>query len=440
AVDRGLRVQPHVKTTMAPGSRVVTRYLDQAGLTSYLEKLGFYLVGYGCTVCIGGSGPLATAEIEAQVKERDLNVVAVLSGNRNFEGRIHPLVKSSYLASPPLVVAYALAGTVATDLTAKPLGTDRDGQAVYLKDIWPTQEEVNDLMGTAITKEMYTTEYGTILEGDRYWKTMPSPTGAMFEWDPASTYVQEPPFFKDLGEAKDVADIADARVLVMVGDSVTTDHISPAGSFPPASPAGEYLQTLGVKPEDFNQYGTRRGNHEVLIRGTFANIRLRNQLVQREGWWTRHIPSGEEMTIYDAAGRYRSEGTPLVVLAGKEYGSGSSRDWAAKGPLLLGVRAVLAETFERIHRSNLVGMGILPMQYLTGESAASLRLTGDEAFTIGGLATLAPRAVLEVEAKRPNGEIVRFKATARVDDPVDLDYLRHGGVLPMVFRELLATS
>jgi aconitate hydratase len=303
----------------------------------------------------------------------------VLSGNRNFEGRIHPLVKSSYLASPPLVVAYALAGTVATDLSRQPLGTDPDGRPVFLKDIWPTQDEVNDVMGTAITKEMYTTEYGKILEGDRYWKTMPSPTGAMFAWDPASTYVQEPPFFKNLGEAKDVADVVDARVLVMVGDSVTTDHISPAGSFPPSSPAGEYLQALGVNPVDFNQYGTRRGNHEVLIRGTFANIRLRNQLVQREGWWTRHVPSGEEMPIYDAAQRYKKEGTPLG-------------------------------------------------------------LTGDEAFTIRGLASLAPRAVLDVKAKRPNGEIVRFKATARVADPVDLDYLRHGGVLPMVFRELLATS
>jgi aconitate hydratase len=440
AVERGLTVPPCVKTTMAPGSRVVTRYLDRAGLTPYLEKLGYFLVGYGCTVCIGSTGPLATPEIEQEVKERDLNVVSVLSGNRNFEGRIHPLVKSSYLASPPLVVAYALAGTVKIDLADQPIGNGRDGKPVFLKDIWPTPEEVNAVMGTAITKEMYTTEYGKIFDGDEHWKTMPSPTGAMFGWDTKSTYVQEPPFFKDLGDPKDVPDIASARVLVMVGDSVTTDHISPAGSFPPNSPAGQYLQSLGVKPVDFNQYGTRRGNHEVLIRGTFANVRLRNLLVQREGWWTRHLPDGEEMTIYDAAQRYRNEGTPLVVLAGKEYGSGSSRDWAAKGPLLLGVRAVIAETFERIHRSNLVGMGILPLQYQPGQSAASLGLTGEETFTIRGLGQLAPKATLDVEARRANGEVVRFKAIARVDDPVDLDYMRHGGVLQLVFREYLAKS
>ena len=388
--------------------------------------------------CIGNSGPLATPEIEQEVKERDLNVVAVLSGNRNFEGRIHPLVRSSYLASPPLVVAYALAGTVAIDLSDQPIGNDKVGTPVFLKDLWPTQEEVNTVMGDAITQEMYTTEYGKILEGDRFWKTMPSPTGATFEWDAASTYVQEPPFFKDLGDAKDVADIVDARVLVMVGNSVTTDHISPAGSFPPASPAGQYLQSLGVKPVAFNQYGTRRGNHEVLIRGTFGNIRLRNQLVEREGWWTKHLPSGEEMTIYDAAMRYRDERVPLVILAGKEYGSGSSRDWAAKGPSLLGVRAVIAESFERIHRSNLVGMGILPLQLRAGETAASLGLTGEETFTIRGLGTLAPRAQPDIEAARADGTIVRFKALARVDDPTDIDYLRNGGILTLVLRELLA--
>ena len=438
AVERGLTVPPFVKTTMAPGSRVVTRYLDEAGLTPYLEKLGYYLVGYGCTVCIGSTGPLATPEIEQEVKERDLNVVAVLSGNRNFEGRIHPLIKSSYLASPPLVVAYALAGTVHIDLQDQPIGNGKDGQPVFLKDLWPSPEEVNEVV--AITKEMYATEYGKIFDGDKHWKTMPSPTGSMFAWDPKSTYVQEPPFFQDMSAPKDVADIAGARVLVMVGDSVTTDHISPAGSFPPTSPAGQYLQSLGVKPVDFNQYGTRRGNHEVLIRGTFANIRLRNLLVQREGWWTKHVPTGEEMTIFDASERYRNEGTPLMVLAGKEYGSGSSRDWAAKGPLLLGVRAVIAESFERIHRSNLVGMGILPLQFQPGQSAASLGLTGEEAFTIRGLAGLAPKAVIDVEAKRPSGEVVRFKAIARVDDPVDLDYMRHGGVLQLVFRQLLAKN
>jgi aconitate hydratase len=394
----------------------------------------------GCFTCIGNSGPLATPEIELEVKERDLNVVSVLSGNRNFEGRIHPLVKSSYLASPPLVVAYALAGTVKIDLADQPIGNGKDSKPVFLKDIWPTQEEVNAVMGAAITKEMYTTEYGKVFDGDQRWKTMPSPKGPMFEWDAKSTYVQEPPFFQDVGLEKDVADIENARVLVMLGDSVTTDHISPAGSFPPNSPAGQYLQSLGVKPVDFNQYGTRRGNHEVLIRGTFANIRLRNMLVQREGWWTKHVPSGEELTIYDAAQRYRNERTPLVVLAGKEYGSGSSRDWAAKGPLLLGVRAVVAETYERIHRSNLVGMGVLPLQYQPWQNASSLGLTGEESFTIRGLAKLAPKAMLDVEAKRPTGELVRFKAIARVDDPVDLDYMRHGGVLQLVFRQILAKS
>ena len=440
AVERGLMVKPHVKTTLAPGSRVVTRYLDKAGLTPYLEKLGFYLVGYGCTVCIGQTGPLATPEIEQEVKEHDLNVVSVLSGNRNFEGRIHPLVKSSYLASPPLVVAFALAGTISLDLSDQPIGNDKDGKAVFLKDIWPAPDEVNALIETAITEEMYATEYGRIFDGDEFWKTMPSPTGAIYEWDPRSTYVQEPPFFKDMGDARDVPDIENARVLVMVGDSVTTDHISPAGSIPAASPAGEYLISLGVKPVDFNQYGTRRGNHEVLIRGTFANIRLRNQLVQREGWWTRHLPTGQEMSIYDASTRYQKEGTPLVVIAGKEYGTGSSRDWAAKGPLLLGVRAVIAETFERIHRSNLVGMGILPLQFERGESAATLGLTGEESFTVRGLDRLAPKATLEVEAKRADGRTVRFRVLARVDDPVDVDYLRNGGVLPLVFRQLAARS
>ena len=390
--------------------------------------------------CIGNSGPLATPEIEKEVKDNDLNVVSVLSGNRNFEGRIHPLVKSSYLASPPLVVAYALAGTVHIDLEDEPIGNDKSGKPVFLKDIWPTPDEVNAVMNKAITQEMYATEYGKIFEGDRFWKTMPSPTGAMFKWDSKSTYVHEPPFFKDIAGARDVADIANARVLAVLGDSVTTDHISPAGSIPAASPAGQYLVSLGVKPVDFNQYGTRRGNHEVLIRGTFANIRLRNGLVEREGWWTKHLPSGEEMTIYDASMRYQRERTPLVILAGKEYGSGSSRDWAAKGPLLLGVRAVIAETFERIHRSNLVGMGILPLQYQPGQNAASLGLTGAETFTIRGLNKLAPRAIVDVEARRANGEVVRFRALARVDDPVDIDYMRSGGVLNFVFGELLAKN
>ncbi|MBI2774137.1 MAG: hypothetical protein HYX56_06575 [Chloroflexi bacterium] len=390
--------------------------------------------------CIGNSGPLATPEVEQEIKDHDLNVVSVLSGNRNFEGRIHPLVKSSYLASPPLVVAYALAGTVHIDLSRDPLGTGKNGEPVYLRDLWPSAEEIADVISTAITKDMYEAEYSKIHEGDRFWKTMPAPTGPMYEWDPQSTYVQEPPFFQDLGSAREVDDITGARVLVMLGDSVTTDHISPAGSIPQASPAGQYLISLGVKPIDFNQYGTRRGDHEILIRGTFANPRLRNAMVTREGWWTRHVPSGDEMTIYDAAMRYRSENKPLVVLAGKEYGSGSSRDWAAKGPLLLGVRAVIAESFERIHRSNLVGMGILPLQYEPGSSAASLGLTGDEAFTITGLGRLAPRAPIDVEARRADGTVVRFEALARVDDPVDLDQLRNGGVLPMVLRQIIAAA
>jgi len=441
AVAKGLSVKPHVKTSLAPGSRVVTRYLDKAGLTSALDALGFFLVGYGCTSCIGNSGPLATPEIEKDVKERDLNVVAVLSGNRNFEGRVHPLVRSSYLMSPPLVVAYALAGTVGIDLSTESLGTGRDGKAVFLGDIWPTGEEVQETLRSAITQEMFTTEYGKIFEGDKYWKTMPSPTGSMFAWDAKSTYVQEPPFFQDMGPVRDVKDIEGARVLVQVGDSVTTDHISPAGSIPQASPAGQYLVELGVKPVDFNQYGTRRGNHEVLVRGTFANIRLRNRLVpHKEGWWTKHIPSGDEMSIYDASQRYQKEQTPLIAIAGKEYGSGSSRDWAAKGPLLLGVRAVIAESFERIHRSNLVGMGILPLQFRPGETPTTLGLTGEESFTIRGLDRLAPKAVLDVEANAASGAVTRFKVIARVDDPIDLDYMKNGGVLPLVFRELLAKN
>src|SRR5437588_3535311 len=376
AVERGLSVKPFVKTSLAPGSRVVTRYLDAAGLTPYLEQLGYYLVAFGCTTCIGGSGPLATPEIEQEVKDHDLNVVAVLSGNRNFEGRIHPLVKSSYLASPPLVVAYALAGTVHIDLQDQPIGNGKDGKPVFLKDIWPSPEEVNEVAGRVLKREFFTEEYGKIFEGDRFWKTMPSPTGQLYEWDPKSTYVQEPSFFQDLAPEPParIADVVGARVLAVLGDSVTTDHISPAGSIPSASPAGQYLIAKGVQPKDFNQYGTRRGNHEVLIRGTFANIRLRNLLVEREGWWTRFLPSGEEMTIFDASMRYQRDGTPLVVIAGKEYGTGSSRDWAAKGPLLLGVRAVIAETFERIHRSNLVMMGVLPLEFMPGETPTTLGL------------------------------------------------------------------
>jgi aconitate hydratase len=442
AIEKGLDVKPHVKTTFAPGSRVVTRYLEASGLTPYLEQLGFYLVGFGCTVCIGNTGPLATPEIEQEVKDHDLNVVSVLSGNRNFEGRIHPLVKSSYLASPPLVVAYALAGTVHIDLQDQPLGNAKDGMPVFLKDIWPSPDEVNEVMGRSITQDMFREEYGKIFEGDRFWKTMPSPKGMLYDWDPKSTYVAEPPFFQDFSAKPParIADIVGARALLSVGDSVTTDHISPAGAIPAASPAGQYLIAKGVKPVDFNQYGTRRGNHEVLIRGTFANIRLRNKLAEKEGWWTRHFPSGEEMTIFDAAMRYQKEGTPLVVFAGKEYGSGSSRDWAAKGPNLMGVRAAIAESFERIHRSNLVMMGILPLEFMPGENMASLGLTGEESFTIRGLEQLAPRARLTVEATSADGAKKSFIVLARVDDPTDVEYVRHGGILHQVLRERIAAS
>ena len=442
AIERGLAVKPHVKTTFAPGSRVVTRYLEAAGLTPYFEQLGFYLVGFGCTVCIGNTGPLATPEIEQEVKDHDLNVVSVLSGNRNFEGRIHPLVKSSYLASPPLVVAFALAGTVHIDLQDQPIGNDKQGKPVFLKDIWPTPDEVNAVVGKAITQEMYATEYGKIFQGDRFWKTMPSPTGLSYQWDPNSTYVQEPPFFQNFSATPParIPDIVGARVLVSVGDSVTTDHISPAGAIPAASPAGQYLVSKGVKAVDFNQYGTRRGNHEVLIRGTFANIRLRNKLADKEGWWTRHIPSGDAMTIYDAAVRYQRDGVPLLVFAGKEYGSGSSRDWAAKGPNLMGVRAAIAESFERIHRSNLVMMGVLPLEFTPGETLASLGLTGAETFTIRGLDRLAPRAKLTVEAASADGKKTSFQVLARVDDPTDVEYVRQGGILQQVLRERIAAN
>jgi aconitate hydratase len=441
AVEAGLSVPPFVKTSLAPGSRVVTDYLKQAGLLEYLEKLGFYLVGYGCTTCIGNSGPLADERVEEEVQSRDLNVVAVLSGNRNFEARIHPLVRASYLASPPLVVAYALAGTVHRDLTEDPLGHHAEtGQPVFLRDIWPSAEEVSKVVGECVRQDMFRREYERIYDGDEHWQRMAAPSGQIYEWDPDSTYVQEPPYFEGMKpEPEPMRDVTGGRVLVMVRDSVTTDHISPAGSIPAASPAGQYLVSRGVEKVDFNSYGARRGNHEVMVRGTFANIRLRNEIAGgKEGYWTRHLPSGDEMTIFDAAERYRAEGVPLVVIAGKEYGSGSSRDWAAKGPLLLGVRVVIAESFERIHRSNLVGMGVLPLQFASGDSRQSLGLTGEEEFTVRGLeAGLKPGQQLEVEAKG-DGETKRFKATVRVDNDTELEYMRHGGVLSMVLRHLMA--
>jgi aconitate hydratase len=441
AVELGLKVNPYVKTSLAPGSRVVTDYLQNAGLLEPLERLGFFLVGFGCTTCIGNSGPLASPEIEAAVTKEDLSVVAVLSGNRNFEARIHPLVKASYLASPPLVVAFALAGTVHTNLATEPVAYTPDDRPVMLSELWPSQEEVNATIQRSLQQEMFRREYSRIFEGDEHWKSMEAPTGPIFAWDPASTYVKEPPYFEGFTpQPKPLTDIEGARVLAVLGDSVTTDHISPAGSIPADSPAGRYLIEHGVDRFDFNSFGARRGNHEVMERGTFGNIRLRNALVSREGYYTRHLPDGEETTIFEAAQRYRKEGVPLIVLAGKEYGSGSSRDWAAKGPLLLGVRAVIAETFERIHRSNLVGMGILPLQYTPGENAALLGLDGRERYTIRGLDTIKPGQLFEVEATGDDAKVTRFSARARVDNETEVGYLHHGGILPLVLRELIAKS
>jgi aconitate hydratase len=440
AVERGLQRNPTVKTSLAPGSAVVTSYLDRAGLTPYLDALGFQLVGYGCTTCIGNSGPLPQPIAEA-IQQHDLVVVAVLSGNRNFDGRIHPLVRGSYLASPPLVVAFALAGTVEIDLLTQPLGRDRQGRPVYLKDLWPSAAEVHAVVRQAVSPELFTTRYRDVFTGDEMWQTMAAGAGERFRWEAASTYVRQAPFFAGLSpQPAPIHDIRGARVLAWVGDSVTTDHISPAGAIPPESPAGRYLIEHGVKPADFNTYGARRGNHEVMMRGTFANIRLRNRLGGgREGGWTTHYPSLELMTIYDAAIRYQREGTPLVVFAGKEYGSGSSRDWAAKGPLLLGVRAVLAESFERIHRSNLIGMGILPLQFAAGTTPASLGLDGTEAIEITGIADLRPGQVLTVSARRDESTKT-FQATVRVDTPIEVEYYRHGGILPYVARKLAKTK
>jgi aconitate hydratase len=439
AVERGLGVRPYVKTSLAPGSRVVTDYLNTAGLMEPLEKLGFFLVGYGCTTCIGNSGPLASPEIEAAVTTDNLSVVAVLSGNRNFEARIHPLVKASYLASPPLVVAYALAGTVNIDLTRDALGTDANGKPVKMSELWPSQEEVNAVVQQCVKQEMFKREYSRIFEGDEHWKQMAAPTGPIFQWDASSTYVKEPPYFEGFGpRPTPLTDIEGARVLAVLGDSVTTDHISPAGAIPADSPAGRYLIDHGVERVDFNSFGSRRGNHEVMARGTFGNIRLRNRLVEREGYWTRHFPDGAEMTIFDASERYRAERVPLIVLAGKEYGSGSSRDWAAKGPLLLGVRAVIAESFERIHRSNLVGMGLLPLEYSRGENLQTLGLTGRESFTIHGVDSLRPGQAVEVEAVGDDGKRTSFTTHSRVDNDTEVGYLHHGGILPQVLRELIA--
>jgi aconitate hydratase A / 2-methylisocitrate dehydratase len=438
AVERGLQVKPWVKTSLAPGSKVVTDYLAAAGLTKYLDELKFNLVGYGCTTCIGNSGPLPDA-IGAAIKENNLVAVAVLSGNRNFEGRIHPLVRANYLASPPLVVAYALAGRMDVDLTSEPLGTDKAGKPVFLRDIWPTPQEIESAVRASVSTGMYQKQYSEVFEGDAHWKGMKIPQGDLYQWDAKSTYIKLPPYFENMPKTPPaLADIHGARVLAVLADSVTTDHISPAGSIPVDSPAGKYLTANGVKPHEFNSYGARRGNHEVMVRGTFANIRLRNQLAPgTEGGWTLYLPGGEKMAIYDAAVKYREAGVPLVVIAGKEYGSGSSRDWAAKGTRLLGVRAVIAESYERIHRSNLIGMGVIPLEFKNGENRETLGLTGHEIFDVQGIASLAPGKPISVRAKTGDGKTKQFSVIARVDTPEEVSYYQHGGILQYVLRQML---
>ena len=437
AVEKGLTVDPHVKTSLAPGSKVVTEYLENSELLPYLEQLKFNVVGYGCTTCIGNSGPLPE-EVSEAVEENELVVAAVLSGNRNFEGRINPDVKANYLASPPLVVAYALAGKVDVDLENDPLGEDSDGNPVYLKDIWPSQEEISETVENSLDPSMFEKQYGNVYTGNEQWNEVDVPEGNLYDWDPDSTYVKEPNFFDDLSpEPEPLQDISGARVLVKVGDSVTTDHISPAGAIPRNSPAGQYLQEQGVGPRDFNSFGSRRGNHEVMVRGTFGNIRLRNELVEKEGGYTVYLPEDEETSVYDAAMKYQGEGTPLIVLAGEQYGSGSSRDWAAKGTLLLGIKAVIAQSYERIHRSNLIGMGVLPLQFAEGEGAESLGLDGTETFDIEGVSGLEPGSEIKVKATTEGGEEKEFTTIARVDSPVEVEYLKNGGILHTVLRELL---
>jgi aconitate hydratase len=437
---RGLAARPWVKTSLAPGSRVVTDYFRKANVLADLAAVGFELVGYGCTTCIGNSGPLKP-EISAGIKAGDITACSVLSGNRNFEGRVHPEVRMNFLASPPLVVAYALAGTLDIDLTSEPLGSGSDGKPVYLKDIWPSDAEVQEALARSIDSQMFQASYAGVFQGDEHWRAIAIPAGKLYSWDEKSTYVRNPPFFAGMGRTPPpLADIRGARVLALLGDSVTTDHISPAGNIAKTSPAARYLLEQGVQPQDFNSYGSRRGNHEVMMRGTFANIRLRNQLLPGvEGGMTVHLPSGEQTSIYDAAMRYKSEGTPLLILAGKEYGTGSSRDWAAKGTMLLGVRAVIAESFERIHRSNLIGMGVAPLQFLPGESAASLGLTGREVFEISGLASNQAREVTVKAVPADGAGPIAFKARVRIDTPKEREYYRHGGILQFVLRQLASS-
>ncbi|MBA4602258.1 aconitate hydratase AcnA [Thermoactinomyces mirandus] len=439
AVEKGLKVPSYVKSSLTPGSRVVTEYLTQSGLLEPLARLGFNVAGYGCATCIGNSGPLS-GDVSKAIEENDLTVCSVLSGNRNFEGRIHPLVKANYLASPPLVVAYALAGTVNIDFENEPIGYGTDNQPVYLKDIWPSSREISQVMSETIKAEHFRKQYSKVFEANERWNQLPTPKGVLYEWDEKSTYIQEPPFFVDMSvNAEEIAPIKGARVLALLNDSVTTDHISPAGSIVPDSPAGKYLQENGVAVKDFNSYGSRRGNDRVMTRGTFANIRIRNQIVPgSEGGVTRHIPSGQVISIYDAAMKYKEENTPLIVIAGKEYGTGSSRDWAAKGTNLLGVKAVIAESFERIHRSNLVGMGVLPLQFSEGQSWKSLNLDGSETFDIPGLNdNIQPGQSLTVRAVKPDGNTVEFEVIVRLDSVVDVEYYRNGGILQTVLRQIL---
>ncbi len=439
AVELGLKTPAHVKTSLAPGSRVVVDYLREAGLLPYLEALRFHVVGFGCTTCIGNSGPLPEPVSKA-IQQYDLYAAAVLSGNRNFEGRIHPLSRGNYLASPILVVAYALAGRMDIDFEKEPIQYDPNGNPVYLRDIWPSQKEIKEYIEKSIKPEMFKEKYSNVFEGDERWKTLEAPSGTLFHWDPSSTYIRKPPFFDDMPlEPPEPKDIRGARVLMLLGDKVTTDHISPAGAIPKDSPAGKYLIEHGVKPYEFNTYGSRRGNHEVMMRGTFANIRIRNLLVpDLEGGWTKHFPDGEVMTVYDAAMKYKEEGVPVIVIAGKQYGTGSSRDWAAKGPYLLGVKAVIAESFERIHRSNLVGMGILPLEFMPGENAKTLGLTGEEVYDIIGIEEgLEPGKILTVRATKPDGSVIEFKVKARLDTHIEVEYYKHGGILQYVLRKIL---
>jgi aconitate hydratase len=438
AVEKGLRVSPFVKTSLAPGSKVVIDYLQDAGLLEYLERLGFYLAGFGCTTCIGNSGPLPP-EIDRAIQEHDLTVAAVLSGNRNFEARIHQRVKANYLASPMLVVAFALAGNIDIDLTREPLGEDTSGRPVFLKDIWPAAAEIDELIRKHVKRDFFQTEYARIFDGDEFWRELPDVESTVFDWDETSTYIKKPPYFDDFQiELTKPSDVQDARALLLLGDTVTTDHISPAGAIPKDYPAGRFLIEHSVSRDDFNSYGSRRGNHEVMMRGTFGNIRIKNRLVApKEGSYTLHFPGQEEMFVYDAAEQYRSESVPLVVIGGKEYGTGSSRDWAAKGTHLLGVKAVLAVSYERIHRSNLVGMGVLPLIFKEGDSWESLGLDGSETYTIEGIENMHPRKQLHVKADQKNGNEIHFDVIARLDTEIDVDYFENGGILPYVLRSVL---